>query len=90
MRTQLHTMSSTTTSHLRSVSIFDLSQDELRERLRPTAEKIKKEAFAKNSYLPYYDPLVCPTTAHAVHEYRDRKELIWVDNTGKEHFVKTL
>jgi len=90
MRTQLHTMSSTTTSHLRSVSIFDLSQDELQERLRPTAEKIKQEAFAKNSYLPYYDPLVCPTTAHAVHEYRDRKELIWVDNTGKEHFVKTL
>jgi len=90
MRTQFHTMSSTTTSHLRSVSIFDLSQDELQERLRPTAEKIKQEAFAKNSYLPYYDPLVCPTTAHSVHEYRDRKELIWVDNTGKENFVKTL
>ncbi len=83
-------MSSTTTSHLRSVSIFDLSQDELRERLRATAEKIKQEAFAKDSYLPYYDPLVCPTTAHAVHEYRDRKELIWVDHNGKENFVKTL
>jgi hypothetical protein len=89
MRTH-HSMSSTTTSHLHSVSIFDLSQDELRERLRPTSEKIKQEAFAKNSYLPYYDTSFCPTTAHVVHEYRDRKELIWVDNTGKEHFVKTL
>ena len=90
MRTTHHTMSSTPTSHLRSVSIFDLSQDELRERLRSTSEKIKQEAFAKNSYLPYYDPLVCPTTAHAVHEYRDRKELIWIDLNGKENFVKTL
>jgi hypothetical protein len=90
MRTLHQTMGSTTTSHLNSVSIFDLSQDELRERLRSTSEKIKQEAFAKNSYLPYYDPLFCPTTAHTVHEYRDRKELIWVDNTGKEHFVKTL
>jgi hypothetical protein len=90
MRITHQIMSRSTTSHLRSVSIFDLSQDELRERLRSTAEKIKQEAFAKNSYLPYYDPLVCPTTAHSVHEYRDRKELIWIDNTGKEHFVKNL
>lgn len=83
-------MSSTTTNDLRSVSIFELSEDELRERLRPAYEKIKQEAFAKNSYLTYYDPLVCPTSAHAVHEYHDRKELMWMDQTGNEHFVKTL
>ena len=90
MSTQYQSMSSSTTKDLRSISIFELSDEELRERLRPTSERIKQEAFAKNSYLPYYDPLVCPTTAHSVHEYRDRKELIWVDNTGKEHFLKTL
>jgi hypothetical protein len=83
-------MSSSTTTHLHSVSIFDLSQEELRERLRPTSERIKQEAFAKNSYFTYYDPSVCPTTAHAIHEYRDRKELMRVDPNGKEHFVKTL
>ena len=90
MRTQHQSMSSTTTKDLRSVPIFELSDEELRERLRPAYEKIKQEAFAKNSYLTYYDPLICPTRAHAVHEYRDRKELMWMDDNGKEHFVKTL
>ena len=89
MRTQYQSMSSTTASHLRSVSIFDLSEEELRERLRPISEKIKKETFAKNSYLTYYDPLVCPDTAYAIHEYRDRKELVKLEN-GKAHLVKIL
>ncbi|HZY39377.1 MAG TPA: hypothetical protein VFE53_22130 [Mucilaginibacter sp.] len=89
MRTQYQSMSSSTTKDLRSISIFELSDEELRERLRPTSERIKQEAFAKNSYLTYYDPLVCPTTAHAVHEYRDRKELVKLEN-GKAHLVKIL
>jgi len=89
MRT-LQSMSSNTTKDLRLISVFDLSDEELTERLRPTYQKIKREAFAKNSYLTYYDPLNCPTTAHTVHEYANRKELMWVDGTGKEHFVKTL
>jgi len=89
MRT-LQSMSSNTTKDLRLISVFELSDEELTERLRPAYEKIKQEAFAKNSYLTYYDPLNCPSTAHAVHEYRDRKELMWIDNDGKEHFVKTL
>jgi hypothetical protein len=88
MRT-LQSMSSTA-KDLRLISVFELSDEELTERLRPTYEKIKQEAFAKNSYLTYYDPLNCPTTAHTVHEYANRKELMWVDNGGKEHFVKIL
>ncbi len=89
MRT-LQSMSSNATKDLSLISVFDLSDEELTERLRPAYEKIKQEAFAKNSYLTYYDPLNCPSTAHAVHEYRDRKELMWIDSDGKEHFVKTL
>jgi len=89
MRTLYQSMSSTTASDLYSVSIFDLSEEELRERLRPTSEKIKQEAFAKNSYLTYYDPLLCPDTTYAVYEYRDRKELVKLEN-GKAHFVKIL
>jgi hypothetical protein len=89
MRTLYQSMSNTTARDLHSVSIFDLSEEELRERLRPTSEKIKREAFAKNSYLTYYDPLVCPDTTYAVHEYRDRKELVKLEN-GKSHLVKIL
>lgn len=89
MRTQYQSMSSTTASHVHSVSIFDLSEEELRERLRSTSEKIKQEAFAKNSYLTYYDPLVCPDTTYTVHEYRDRKELVKLEN-GKARFIKIL
>ena len=89
MRTLYQSMSSTTASDLYSVSIFDLSEEELRERLRPTSEKIKQEAFAKNSYLTYYDPLLCPDTTYAVYEYRDRRELVKLEN-GKAHLVKIL
>ena len=88
MRT--HQSMSSATKDLRLISIFELSDEELTERLRPTYEKIKQEAFEKNSYLTYYDPLNCPTTAHAVHEYADRKELMRIDGSGIEHFVKLL
>ena len=83
-------MSTTIVKDLRSVPVFQLSNDELRERLRPAYEKIREEAFAANSYLTYYDPEVCPTGAHAVHEYRDRKELMWMDENYQQHFVKIL
>ena len=83
-------MSSTTTKDLRLVSIFKLSDEELRERLRPAYEAMKQKKFAKGGYITYYDRLICPTSAHMVHEYADRKELMWMDDSGKEHFVKTL
>jgi len=88
MRT--HQSMSSTTTDLRLIPIFKLSDDQLTERLRPAYEAMKQKKFAKGGYITYYDPLVCPNTSHAVHEYRDRKELVWVDNLGKEHFVKTL
>jgi len=73
-----------------SISIFELTEEEFRERLRPTAEAVIKEKFAKGGYFTYYDPAVCPTSAHTVHEYRDRKELVWIDHNWKEHFVKIV
>lgn len=89
MRT-LQNMSSSPTQDLRLISIFELSDEELTERLRPTYDAMKKEKFEKGGYVTYYDPLVCPTTSHAVHEFSDRKELMWVDKLGKIHFVKAL
>ena len=89
MKTLYQSMNNTAAKDLHSVSIFDLSEEELLERLRPTSEKIKQEAFAKNSYLTYYDPLVCPDTSYAIHEYRDRRELVKLEN-GKALLVKIL
>lgn len=90
MRTQYQSMGGTTSKDLRLISVFNLSDEELTERLRPTYEAMKQKKFAKGGYVAYYDPLVCPTNTHLVHEYTDRKELVWVDNTGNEHFVKNL
>ncbi len=89
MRTQHQSMSSTT-KDLSLLSVFNLSDEELTERLRLTYEAMKYKKFAKGGYLTYYDPLYCPTSAYTVHEYVDRKELMLVDNTGKENFVKNL
>ncbi|WP_426667072.1 hypothetical protein ACPPVU_13690 [Mucilaginibacter sp. McL0603] len=90
MRAIQEIMSNIPAKDIHSVSIFDLSIEELRERLRPTFEAIKREKFAKGGYLTYYDASVCPTNKHMVHEYCDRKELVRVDYNGKEHLIKTL
>jgi hypothetical protein len=90
MRTFHQTMSKAPAKDLHSVSIFELSAEELRERLRPTFEAIKREKFAKGGYLTYYDASVCPTNAYAVHEYGDRKELVKLDKNGKSQFIKIL
>jgi hypothetical protein len=90
MRTFNQTMSNISAINLRLKPIFELSDEELRERLRPTYEAVRNETFAKGGYLTYYDPSVCPNTSFAVHEYSDRKELMWMDKNYKEHFIKTL
>jgi uncharacterized protein YPO0396 len=90
MRAFHQNMSSTTTKNLRLTSVFELSDEELTERLRPIYEAMKQKKFAKGGYITYYDSSVCPTTAHAVHEYSDRKELMWMDKNYQEHFIKTL
>lgn len=90
MRTFHQTMSSISAINLRLKPIFELSDEELRERLRPTYEAVRSETLAKGGYLTYYDPSVCPTASHAVHEYSDRKELMWMDEDYQEHFIKTL
>jgi len=83
-------MSTITATDLDSMSIFDLSEEQLRERLRPAYEAMKQKAFAKGNYITYHDPSVCPSTSHFVHEYSNRKELIWMDDNYQEHFVKNL
>ena len=90
MRTFHQAMSILTANDLLSMPIFELSDEQLRERLRPAYEAMKQQAFAKGSYITYSDPSVCPTTSHMVHEYSDRKELIWMDDHYQEHFIKIL
>jgi hypothetical protein len=90
MRTFHQAMSSATVNDLLSVPIFELSDEQLRERLRPAYEAMKQKAFANGSYVTYSDPSVCPTSSYMVHEYSDRQELIWMDDNYQEHFVKIL
>ncbi len=89
MRTLHQTMRSTTTKDSRSFPAIGLTTEELRERLRPITEKIIEDTWAKNSYLTYYDETVCPDTSYAIHAYRDRKELVKLEN-GKAHLIKIL
>lgn len=79
-----------TATDVSRIPVFELSPEELSERLRPTAEAVRRETFAKGGYLTYYNASLCPTTSHAIHEYADRKELMWMDDDYQEHFVKIL
>jgi hypothetical protein len=89
MRTLHQTMRGTTTKDSRSLPAIGLTTEELRARLRPITEKIIEDTWAKNSYLTYYDETLCPDTSYAIHAYRDRKELVKLEN-GKAHLVKIL
>ncbi|MDP9075871.1 MAG: hypothetical protein M3O71_00465 [Bacteroidota bacterium] len=89
MRTLNSTMRSMTTKDLRSLPVIDLTDEELTVRLGTITEKVIENTWAKNSYLTYYDDLLCPDTTHSIHEYRDRKELVKLKN-GKSHLVKIL
>lgn len=80
----------TLSKDIRSKSVFELSAEELTERLRATAESVRQDTFRRNGYIAYYDQKVCPDTSYVVREYRDRKELVRVDSEGIGHFVKIL
>jgi hypothetical protein len=89
MRTVNYTMATAPVKSSRK-SVFEMSAEELRERVAPVAERIKKEAWAKNSYVTYFDEKLCPSTVFMVHEYSDRKELVRIKPNGETQFIKTL
>jgi len=78
-----------TTIETREKLVFELSAEELTERLRPTAEKLMKEAWAKGSYITYYSEELCPDTDHMIHEYADRKELVKIMEDGSQ-FIRLI
>ena len=71
-------------------SVFEMSAEELTEKIRPTAERLTREAWDKGSYITYFDKTVCPDSGVMVHEYRDRKELVRVLGGGKTELIKVL
>jgi len=89
MRTLHYGMRTPETKDLRK-SVFELSAEELTERIRPTAERVKKEAWDKGLYVTYFDKKLCPAEDMMIHEYRDRKELVRVLGVGKIELIKIL
>ena len=79
-----------TVKDVRSKSIFELSAQEVADRLRPTADAVMLETFNRNGYLTYFDNAVCPGTSYMLHEYCDRKELVRIDDQGKAYLIKIL
>lgn len=71
-------------------SVFEMSAEELRERIAPVAEQLKKNAWAKNSYITYFDEKLCSSTEFMIHEYSDRKELVRIKSNGETEFIKIL
>ncbi|WP_462267636.1 hypothetical protein [Mucilaginibacter sp.] len=75
---------------LHTKSIFGLSDYELHERLRPTADRITQEIWMNNGYITYFNAALCPDTRYMIHEYRDTKELVFVKPNGAAWVVKLL
>jgi hypothetical protein len=80
----------TTITGARDRSIFQLTPEELTERLRPTAEAVMTAAWDKDSYVTYYDEQLCADTNYMIHEYKDRKELVKVLDNREVQFVKVI
>jgi hypothetical protein len=72
-------------------SKFDLSAQELEQKLSQKTDLVNKEALDQGLYISYRDHH-CVNPDQFVHEYKDgRKELIRINSqTGKEEFLKNL
>jgi len=67
--------------------VFDMTQEELDNHLRPTVERVVAETFALGLPVSYQDER-CPTDAHFIHEYGDGKQfLVLLDEVAMTHTV---
>jgi hypothetical protein len=75
---------------LQEKNIFEMTLAELRQRIKPTAEKLIQEAWDKNTFISYYDEALCPGDDTLIHEYKDRKELVRVNDEGNTELIRIL
>jgi len=71
-------------------SIFEMTDSELQQTLGSAAETIRKRAWDKVGCISYYDADICPGIDYIVREYRDRKELIRLNEAGGSELIRTL
>jgi hypothetical protein len=65
--------------------IFDMTQEELDNHLRPTAEEAVAKRFRLGLPVSYRDDR-CPTAAHFIHEYEDgRKFLVLLNESTMKY-----
>lgn len=72
----------------RHKQLSELTEDEIQARSEKTMRAIEQKAWAMDSYISYDDDVLCPDCHHTIHEYKDRKELIFMDDDYKQHLVK--
>ena len=70
--------------------IFDMSQEELKELLQPVAEEVLQKKWAKNGYITYHDEALCEGPDIMIHEYKDRLELVRIEENGNATLLKIL
>jgi hypothetical protein len=75
---------------MNELSVFKMSAEELQELLKPMADAIKEKAWSNNGYISYYDPQICPDTNFMIREYRDRKELAQLNESGVATYPHNL
>lgn len=67
-----------------------MSDGELSAKLEPMAATIRKRAWDHHSYISYYDQAVCPGTDFVIREYKDRKELVLLGDSGVAKLIRVL
>ena len=72
-------------------SVFEMTPEEIRERLKPVAIKARRDALDEGSWFSYRNEL-CIEDDMFIHEFKDgRKELIRLgDETGKFKVLKVF
>ena len=73
------------------LSVFELTEEEVHERLQPIADKLTKDLYAKSLPVVFQDDL-CPTDYHFIRRYEDgRRFLVLFDvPSGKYKVLKQL
>jgi hypothetical protein len=71
-------------------TVFDMKPEEFKKLIRPAADRVLEETWAKDGFITYYDEKICPDMETLIQEFKDHSELVRIDDQGKATVIKQL
>jgi len=70
--------------------VYEMNPEELKELLQPVTYDVLQKKWEKNGYITYFDENLCESSNIMVHEFKDHRELVRIDDNGKATLIKKI